>query len=291
MNIVVCVKQVPDTNIVTIEEGINSIDREDLVYTVNPYDILAVEEAVRIKEREGNSQVNLVSMGTLSAKKILRRCLAIGADKAILLRDDAFKDSDSYATATILAKAICSLPYDLIFCGQKAADTASGQVGAAIAEMLDITLISGVIKVEISPNHREVVVQRKMERGNREVVRASLPALLTVEAGLNEPRYASLPSLMEALRKDIEEYNLRELGLSSDDVGLKGSKTQLLRLSPPRPRLKKPFTPDSNLPAAERMRLLVSGGIAKKESNLLEGAPEEVASKFIQFLNQQNIIT
>lgn len=208
----------------------------------------------------------------------------------MLLWDDAFDNSDTYATAVILSRAISLVKYDLVLCGERAVDTEAGQVGATIAEMLDISLVSGVVKIDISPSGREAIAQRKLEKGNREVVNFVLPALLTVSAGLNEPRYASLPSLMQALRQDIEEYNLRALGLSPEEVGLRGSKTKTLKLSLPKPRPKKLFTPDSSLSAAERMRLVMTGGVTEKKGELIKDDPREVASKLVQFLSQERLL-
>lgn len=286
MNIVVCVKAVPDVNIISLDPNTSHIDNDDLVYIVNPYDMVAVEEAVRIKEKDGVSQVSLVSVAPPSNERLLRRCLAVGADEAMLLWDSAFDNSDSYATAVILAKAIGTLKYDLILCGRKSIDTEAGQVGSIIAEMLDIPSVLRVVNIEVSFSGKEVTVERKLERGNRERIEVMLPVLLSVELGLNEPRYASLPSLMASLRKNIKKYDLRALGLSYEEVGSEGSKTRVIALSPPRPRPKRLFTPDSSLSAAERMRLVMSGGVPKKMENLFEGNPKELSRRFIEFLGQ-----
>jgi len=290
MNIVVCVKQVADINIpIELDPETGSIANEELAYVVNPYDMLAVEEAVRIKEKT-NGQVILASLGESSAEMALRKCLALGADRAILLCDPALADSDGYATATVLAKTIALFPYDLVLCGVRAIDTNAGQVGSAIAAMLGIALVTGVTKIEVSADRKKVVVQRKLEGGNREVVETPLPALLTVEAGLNKPTYPGLPSMIAAQRGEIERYDIKGLGLSSNEAGSRGARTQTARLAPSKPRPKKIFTPDSNLPAAERMRLIMSGGIAERKGGLLEGEPAELASKLIQFLRQEKLL-
>jgi electron transfer flavoprotein beta subunit len=290
MNIVVCVKQVADIKIpIEIEPETNSIANEGLAYVVNPYDMLAVEEAVRIKEKN-DGQVIAISMGESWAEMALRKCLAFGADRAILLCDPAFAGSDGYATATVLAKAIALFQYDVVLCGVRAIDTNAGQVGSAIAAMLGIALVTGVTKIEVLADQKKVVVQRKLEGGNREVVESPLPALLTVEAGLNKPRYPSLPSMIVAQRGKIERYNIKDLGLSLNEVGSRGARTHTLRLSPSKPRPKRIFTPDSSLSAAERMRLIMSGGIAEKKGDQLEGEPAEIASRLIQFLRQEKLL-
>ena len=251
MNIVVCVKQVPDTKLsIEVDPDANSLESEGWAYMVNPYDKLALEEAVRIKERDGKGEVVAVSMGTLSARKALRSCLTQGADRAILLCD---------------------------------------QVGPFIAEMLGIPSVTAVTEIETSQDNSKAVIQRKIEKGNREVMETQLPTLLTIEAG-HEPRYQSLPSFIAGLRREIEILDSKALGLSTQEVGAKGSRTQVIRVSPPRPRPKKIFTPDSQLPAAERMRLILTGGIAEKKGDLLEGPPEDIASKLVSYLKQQKLL-
>ena len=290
MNIVVCVKLVPDTHVpLEIDSQSGTINSDDLVYIINPIDRAAVEEAVRLKEEGLATQVTLVCMGSAAAVRGLRGCLALGADKAILLNDPAFKDSDSYATAAVLSKAISSLPYDLILCGTRAADTNAGLVGAVIAETLGIPLVSEVARIDAA-DRSKLTVQRKLEKGNREIVEVALPALLTVEIEVPQPRYASLPALMAAQVKEIEEFDLKALGLSSPEVGLQGAKIQTLRFSPPKPRRKKLFTPDVGLSAVQRIGMIMTGGITEKKTEFLEGEPEKIAATLLQFLTQQKLL-
>jgi electron transfer flavoprotein beta subunit len=291
MNIVVCVKPVPDVSIVMLDPKTGLISSDDLVYTINPYDMVAVEKAVRIKEKDGSSQVTIMSVAPPSAKRLLRRCLAIGADDVILLWDSSFENLDSYATGVILAKAISSLHYDLILCGQKAIDTEAGQVGSIIAERLDIPLASRVVKIDLSPDSKKAAVESKLEKGKREQIEVTLPALLTIDMDLNEPRYASLPSLMAGLRKDVKEYNVAALGLSYAEVGPEGAKTRTVALSLPKPRPKKVFTPDSQLSAEERMRLIISGGVTQKQSDVLKGDPVKIASSMVRFLIEKKFLS
>jgi electron transfer flavoprotein beta subunit len=289
VNIVVCVKQVPDTSIpIELDPQTNSLKIDDLVFVINPYDRLAVEEALRVKERCGSGQVIVVSMGMPSAERILRKCLALGADEAILLCDSVFDDSDSYATAVVLAKAISSLQYDLVLCGARSLDNNAGLVGPAIAETLGMSLVSDVTKIEHA-DREKVRVHKRLEKGNRAIVEASIPALLTIEAGVGELRYASLPSLIAAQRRDIEQFDLTALGLSFGDVGSRASKTNVLARELARPRAKKLFTPDSSLPATERRRLVMSGGMASKSGEFLEGQPEDIALRLVQFLQQHKV--
>ena len=290
MNIAVCVKPVPDTSVVALDPNTGLINDDDLVYIVNPYDMVALEEAVRIKERDGTSRVTLISVAPPSAKRLLRRCLAVGADEAMLLWDKSFENSGSYTTGVILAKAIASGQYDLVLCGQKAVDTEAGQVGSVIAERLGIPLVSRVVKIDISPESNKADIESKLEKGNRAWIEVFLPALLTVELDLNEPRYASLPSLIAGLRKDITEYNREALGLSYGEVGSEGTRTSTTALSLPKARPKKIFTPDSHLSAEERLRLVISGGVNQKQSDVLEGDREKIASTVVQFLSEKNFL-
>lgn len=290
MNIAVCVKPVPDTSVVALDPNTGLINDDDLVYIVNPYDMVALEEAVRIKERDGTSRVTLISVAPPSAKRLLRRCLAVGADEAMLLWDKSFENSGSYTTGVILAKAITSGQYDLVLCGQKAVDTEAGQVGSVIAERLGIPLVSRVVKIDISPESNKADIESKLEKGNRARIEVFLPALLTVELDLNEPRYASLPSLIAGLRKDITEYNREALGLSYGEVGSEGTRTSTTALSLPKARPKKIFTPDSHLSAEERLRLVISGGVNQKQSDVLEGDREKIASTVVQFLSEKNFL-
>jgi electron transfer flavoprotein beta subunit len=288
MNIVVCVKWTISTDsTIKIESG--TMKDRGLYHVVNPYDLIAVEEAVRLKERQPGSEVILVCAGSPSAEQGLRRCLALGADKGIILWDTAFEHSDGYATAKILARAIERLDYDLVLCGQKAADTEDEQVWAVLAEFLNIPMISACVKTDIA-NGCEVTVHRKLQKGNREIVVTNTPVLLAVELGLNKPRYPTLHAVLNAQRKKIQEYNLSALGLTPEEVGTMGSKTRRTALTPPRPRPKKLFTPDSSLSAAERMRLIMTGGVKQKQSNLLEGDPKYLASNLARFLDEQNFL-
>ena len=291
MDIIVCIKPVPDVNIISLtDHGETRIDSDDLVYVVNPSDLVAVEEALRIKEKTGEGKVLIVSMSPPSNERLLQRCLALGADEAIRIWDKHFEHADGHTTGVILAKAIAAQPYDLILSGQKAADTDDGQVGYVIANMLDIPIISSVTKIQVAHQDqkthqdRTAMVEKKLPKGFRERLEVTLPAFLAVEESLNEPRYAGLPELMDSLRKEITQCNMKDLGLSSKEIGKTASKKNLLGISTPKPRPKKIFTPDSSLSAAERMELIMSGGATKKDNELFEGSPETLSVKFVDFL-------
>ncbi len=290
MNVIVCVKQVPDTNIaLEVDPQTGAINSDDLVYIVNPCDWLAVEEAAHLKEEGKASQITLISLGQPSATRALRSCLALGADKAVLLNGPAFKNSDSYATGMVLSQAIGSLPYDLILCGARASDTNTGLTGAVIAETLGLPLVSEVTRIN-SVADKKLQVQRKLEKGNREVVEVSLPAVLTIEGEAEKTRYASLPALIEAQTKQIEQLDLKALGLSPMEAGQKGSKTQTLGYSLPKPRKKKLFAPDTSLSATAKIAMLMKGGIQEKKTDFLDGDPKKIAQTLVKMLTQQKLI-
>lgn len=232
MNIIVCIKQVPDTeSLIKIAPDGKSVVTDDVKWIMNPYDEFGVEEALRIKEKFGG-EVTVVGLGPKRMTESIRTALAMGADKAILISDPALDGSDSLAVATALAAAIKGLSYDLIFTGQRGVDDDSGIVGSALAEMLDIPNISVVEKVEVADDGKSVKAHRPVE-GLTLVIEAALPALITAQKGLNEPRYASLPGIMKAKKKPLEEKTLAALGLDPSQFGEGARKLKIVELTPP----------------------------------------------------------
>ena len=150
-------------------------------------------------------------------------------------------------------------------------------------------MYQGVINVVINEEDRTLKVHRKLERGDREVITCSLPALLTVEAGLNKPRHISVQGIFRSRKKEIDKYDSQKLGLD-DEVGWKVSKANIIHISPPKPKLKGLIIPDSRLSPAERLRLIASGGLESRKSNVLEGEHERVASQLVQFFKQNKIL-
>lgn len=236
MKIVVCVKQVPATESkLTIAAGGAEIERAGLTFIVNPYDEFAVEEALRIKERLGAGEVTVVSVRPHAAQKpeeALRTCLAMGADKAVLLSDPAFEGGDSFATAQVLAEALRRIAFDLLLCGKQAVDDDGGAVGIQVAELLGIPHVAVVNKLEINAGASTLLAHRQIE-GGIEVVEAPLPALITCQKGLNEPRYPSLPGIMKAKQKPLEVWNRETIGLPLEATGTAGAKLKVVRLEPP----------------------------------------------------------
>jgi electron transfer flavoprotein beta subunit len=291
LNIVVCIKQIPDTEgLIEIDRDKAAIKKEGLPLVVNPYDLVAVEEAVQLKERLGMSPVTVVSMGPPPVQDAVRNCLAMGADRGLILWDEAFRNSDSFATAIALAKVIAGLQPDLILCGQKALDTESGQVGAVIAVKLNVPMVSAVVKIEPYDETKRIRVHRKLEKGAREVIEVPLPALLTLEIGSTKPRYPSLHAIFAAKRKVLAENDLKALNINADDVGQRGSKTKILSMSTPKPVSTRLFSADTSLPAGQQLGLLMTGGITQKKGKLVAGDQNKVASDFIQFLREKKLL-
>jgi electron transfer flavoprotein beta subunit len=232
VNIIVCLKQVPDTETqIKISPDGKSIVTDDIKWVMNPYDEFGVEEALRLKEKFGG-EVTVVGLGPKRVTESIRTALAMGADKGILISDETLEGSDSLAVAKALAAAIKECEYDLIFTGQRGVDDDMGVVGANLAELLDIPQLSVIEKVEVSEDGKSLKVHRPIE-GSTLVIETNLPALITAQKGLNEPRYASLPGIMKAKKKPLEEKTLSDLGLDAAEFGVGGRKVKILELTPP----------------------------------------------------------
>ena len=218
MNSVVCVKQVPDTEtLIKLNADGTGIETAGIKWIMNPFDEYAVEEAVRQKEKSGGA-VTLVCLGPDQALDAIRSGLAMGADTAVHINDAEFATkADPYATAVALAAAIKDLEYDAIFCGKQAVDDDAGQVASILGELLDLPVITIVIKFELSDDGKTAIVTREIEGGHA-VIEVPLPAIFTAQKGLNEPRYASLPQIMKAKKKPVTVKTVADLGVSAEPM-------------------------------------------------------------------------
>jgi electron transfer flavoprotein beta subunit len=235
MNIVVCIKQVPETTEVRINPETNTLMREGVKAIINPFDMYAIEEAVRLKERFGG-KVSVVTMGPPQADSALREAISMGADEGYLVCDRAFAGSDTWATSYTLAGAIKKLGgFDLIICGKQASDGDTAQVGPGISTHLDIPQVTYVKKVEEATD-KSMRVERMLEEGY-EIIQTPLPALLTVVKEINEPRIPSLKGLMRAKSAKITIFTQKELNLDPQQIGLCGSPTQVVKIFTPTPRV------------------------------------------------------
>ncbi len=232
MNIVVCVRQVPEVADAELEidkEG-TEILKEDLVMDINEWDNYAVEEAVRIKEAHGG-KVTVVTLGDEDCEDVLRTALAMGAEEAILINEEGFELSDAAGIAQGLYRAIRDLPFDLLLTGAQCSDDGWAQVGLILAEYLGLPYASLVVGIEISEG--KMIVQRELESNTVEKVEIPIPAALTIQTGINNPRYVSIMGIQKVRKTEIKETNSGELGLSEEEIGLKGSSVASQKLSLP----------------------------------------------------------
>jgi electron transfer flavoprotein beta subunit len=289
MKVVVCVARVVDiAEPLPVRPEEIALEEESLRHMLNPADEYAVEEALRLKDRLPDSRVTAVSMGPPQNESVLRRCVALGADQALLLWDEACRGSDTLATARILAAAIGQLGADVVLCGSRASDGDTGQVAAQLAELLDLPAVTGVVQLEVRDG--EALVHRRLERGRREVLRCPLPALFAVEEGINRPRYPKLRALFASRRADIARQSLADLGLRPDEVGEAGSCAQMVSLSPPKPITKGLFIPDSDLSPEERWQQIISGGMEERHGDVVQGPPDTAAERLLQFLTRNGFV-
>jgi electron transfer flavoprotein beta subunit len=254
MRIVVCLKQVPDTETrVRIGAAGDAISEADVAnWIVSPYDEFAIEEALRIRDARGGGEVVAVSAGPERAQAALRTALAMGADSAVHVKDPLVDGSDTLGTARALAAAVRTLaPFDLVLCGQQGVGGDNSQVPAMLAELLDLPQVTVAVKIELQDG--KAVVEREVD-GGRETWVTTLPALVSAQKGLNEPRYASLKGIMAAKKKPIQALDAAALGLSAETLAPK-LRVRALELPPTRPAVRM-VEGDPGAQAQELIRLL-----------------------------------
>ncbi len=261
MNIVVCIKQVPDTTEVKINPETNTLIREGVESIINPFDTYAIEEGIRIKEKL-NGEVTALSMGPPQAEESLRQAVALGADKGVLLTDRNFAGSDTWATAYTLARGIKKLKdVDLVICGKQAIDGDTAQVGPGIAEFMGIPCITYVRKIE-EIDENKMRVHRMME-GGYHIIDVPLPALITVVKEINEPRMPSLRGKMNARKAEIEKWTAADIACEVNNIGQMGSPTWVDKIfAPPR----------------------------REKGVIFKGEPAESAGKLIEALKEKKIV-
>jgi electron transfer flavoprotein beta subunit len=258
MDIVACIKRVPDTSVaddIKIDASGKDIGRSTLIFKINDWDEYVLEVGAQLKEQRGGT-FTAITVGPKTWDDILRRALAVGADQAIRIDEDVV-GLDPYIVARILTAAVKGLPYDLILFGAQSEDFGSGQLGAMVAEMLDIPHATLVVNLEIGD--KTAHIKRELEAGVLESYSIELPALLTIHTGINHPRYISLAAIKRAMKTELKTMSLEELGLSLNDL-LSGLRLEKLELSP-----------------------------KGKEAEILSGSPEEVAEKLVKILGNSGI--
>ncbi len=233
MKIAVCIKQVPDTESRLRINGDGTwIVEEDLPFSINESDECALEEALQIaSDRE--AEVVVFSLGPARVSEALRKALALGADRAVHLEDDAFSGGDATATAKALAAAVGREQFDLVLTGSQSSDVGYGVTASLLAAQLGLPHAWLVMGIEIASEEGRAKVVREMESGKNEIFRLDLPAVLEVQAGINHPRYASLKGIMQAKRKPVEKIGAADLGLETTAVGAAGSRVELLSVQFP----------------------------------------------------------
>jgi len=256
MEILVCVKRVPDTaeNEIEVNKDGTDIETDDLVYSVNEWDNYAVEEAIQIRDDAGGS-VTVVSVGDEESEEVVRREMAMGADSGLLLTDDAFEGSDGKGTAALLKAVVEKGNYDLILTGAQADDGAA-QVGGMLAAMLDVPYASLVNAIEVLDD-KKLKVGREVEGGNKEMSEIELPCVLSIQTGINEPRYVGIRGIRKVASIEIPVYGTGDLGVSADAVGETGAKVKRMDY----------FVPELG-----------------EGAEMLEGSTEEIVDKLIELL-------
>ncbi|MBC7248144.1 MAG: electron transfer flavoprotein subunit beta/FixA family protein [Actinobacteria bacterium] len=264
MNMVVCVKRVPDTaeSEVHIDASGKDIEKSRLSFGINECDNYAVEEAIQIKEKLGGT-VTVISLGGKESDEQIRMALAKGGDEAMRLEDDAFAGGDGFAVAKALAAAIKGLEYDIVFTGALADDDGYAVVPAALGELLGVPHATYVKKVEILEDGKKAKVGRELEGGLLEVLEIELPCVLGIQTGINEPRYASFKGIKQAAKKEIAIKSAADLGLDASEVGEAGSWAVLEKFTPP-----------------------VVGEMAE----ILQGDPDETAAKLAAILKEKGLV-
>ena len=256
MEILVCVKRVPDTeeNEIELNSAGNDIERDDLVYSVNEWDNYAVEEAIQLVDEHGGS-VTVVTVGDEESEEVLRREMAMGAEKGILVSDDAFVNSDGRGIASVLKAVVQKGNYDLILTGAQADDGAA-EVGGMLAAMLDMPYASIVNKIEVI-NDKTLKVGREVEGGDQEMNEIELPCVLSIQTGINEPRYVGIRGIRKVASVEIPTLTAADLGVGGDVAGAGAAKVKKVDY----------FLPDLG-----------------EGAEMLEGSTEEIIDKLIDLL-------
>ena len=232
MNIIVPIKQVPETSNVKMDETTGTMIREGVESIVNPLDLYAIEVGIQLKERFGG-KVSVISMGPPSAEKAVREAVAMGCDEAVLVSGKEFSGSDTWATSYALSRAIAKMgDYDLVIAGERATDGDTGQVGPGIASFLNLPLSTYTSRI-VDVSDDKIVVERLVEDGY-EVLRLPLPALLTVVKEISDPRLPTLKGKKTARSREVPVWSADALEVDSAMIGLKGSPTRVVKIESPK---------------------------------------------------------
>jgi len=291
MRIAVCVRETLYPGVpyeVNTETGVAEQKEPCPVYWLPTHDRCALEEAVRIREALGNSEVIAFTVAPTRASDSLYRCLAMGADRVVHVVDEEPDTSTSRVVAMILGEVLKKVCCDLVLCGDCSFDAGACQVPQHLAALLDVPQVTRVLDVQMLPGQKRLKVVRKLERGNRETVECSLPAVVAVDSALNEPRYVSLHACYRAVRARGSDYEVD--ADTARSVGSEHRNLRVARFIPPRPPVKKMVMPDMKASAADRLKFILSGSSAEKMSDLLDGTTDEVVRQLIGILQREGFI-
>ncbi len=287
MKIVVCAKQVAFTYTRTGRDPVqNYIAPGDSIFRINPWDEAALDIALNLKEKESSIELIVLTLGPLIAEKELRRCIAVGADA--VYRIDTEDDLDSWAKSMLLSKALKQLDADLVLCGKESVDKQNGQVGAFIAHHLDLPFISDVVDIvetgseTVSTDDKKARAVRNAGKGVREEIEYALPAVLSISQSAVTARFPDYEQKQKAAQAQLEIL----------DVDQKDAVKKIVhkRTFPPKPRPKRVITPDSSLPAFERINQLLEGSNVEKKGAVLTGDPESQAEGIISYLIENGFL-
>jgi electron transfer flavoprotein beta subunit len=289
MKIIVCIKEVVDTKL-SLDFGLTSkvIFGEGLPLRLNPNDATAVTIALGLKAKGVFTEIKLVSISSKRVESYLREGLAAGADKAVRLWDEEVEIQSPYQKAKVLSQFITISGADMVCTGSSALDTGDGVVGPLIGARLGLPCICEVVDLRLSNEDKVVIVTRDIGKGGRERLECALPAVLTVK-GEGKLPYADLDRYVAAQRAEIPVMSLADIGLSP--MMLKNDPTEVTRLVFPRPRTRKIATPDSNLPAFDRILKLLEGGMKKRKGRVLTGSADELVEQLFEILQDEGVIT
>lgn len=258
MELIICMKQVPDTAAkIKIAANQKNIDLSDIEWTVSPFDEYAVEEALRLKEAKGG-KTTVITFGHERASQALRQCLAMGVDDAVHILFDEFETSDSWVTANVLASVIKTMPYDLILFGKQGVGTDNSQVPAMVAELLNLPQALVLTKFELI-DEKKALAYSECE-GGVAIHEIPLPAVISTEKGINEPRYPTLKGIMASKKKPIKQRTLNDIGFTPAQVGESGSRVVFNKLSIPP---------------------------ARPEGKVIAGEPKDVVAQLVNLLHNE----
>ena len=293
MDALVLVKEIADTDVwIEIDPASLQPDPKDLIFEANPCDLAALGAAVNLIQAQGSGSVTAIALGPRRSEKTLRRCLDYGADRAIHLICENIEDVESHQVAGILSQSVrrLELSYDLVLAGRHGSGSgwANGYIGIQVAAMMKLPYLSGASDIKLGTESNELILTCHEDSGARTTWKCRPPLALIMHPESRPPDDPPLGVSLEAINKSIEQVDLISLDLESSRMK---RRIHHLGTSYPKPRPRKIFAPDSSLSAAERIRSIMSGGLKQKQSEFIEGSPEELAVKILDFLIERKLIT